>query len=344
MILLELAKQIGLEPEKVASTDGGEYKCPCPKCGGRKRFIIHPNKRKKNCIGSYWCRDCAAHGDTITFCREFLGLSFEDAAKRAQATLPDKSNFFPLLLSRRQESLFKSVEKPPALWVEKAALFVKWASENIFEQKDQLSWLANRGIPVEAVMKYRIGWNPKYFWIEKCEWGISEDINEKCSSKGKFTLHKGIVIPTFENADPVRIKVRNTDYDPQNENSKKYLAVAGSMKGLNLVGNAKNNIMLVVESELDALALDHVCGDFAFAVSIGSNTKNPDSFTNYLARRVESLLICHDNDEGGMAMWEKWKKLYPHARPYPTPIGKDIGEAVIAGLNLRKWVKKALSL
>lgn len=341
MILLELAEQIGLSPKKVASTDGGEYKCPCPKCGGRKRFIIHPNKPQKNCVGSYWCRDCDAHGDSITFCREFLGLSFEDAAKRVNATIPDKPNYPAHLLSRSQEPLFESVEKPPALLVEKAALFVNWANENIFEQKYQLSWLANRGISVEAVKKYKIGWNPEPFWREKAEWGIEEEKKEGDPPK-KFILHKGIVVPTFEKSDPVRIKVRNADYDPKEENSKKYLAVAGSMKGLNLVGDTKNNVMLVVESEFDALALDHACGDFAFAVSIGSNTKNPDSFTNYLARRIEQLLVCYDNDEGGIAMWEKWRKLYPHAKSYPTPIGKDVGEAVSKGLNLREWIKEAL--
>ena len=37
-------------------------------------------------------------------------------------------------------------------------------------------------------------------------------------------------------------------------------------------------------------------------------------------------------------MLEKWKKFYPHAFGYPTPIGKDIGEAIEKGLDIRNWI------
>jgi len=341
MILLELAEQIGLKPKKVGSTDGGEYKCPCPECGGRKRFVIHPNKQQRNCVGSYWCRDCKVHGDAIQFCIDFLKLPFKDAVARVGGVVPNKQNFFLPLVPIPQETLFEAIEMPPAIWMEMAALFVEASSKNIFERKEQRAWLANRGIPFEAVERYQIGWNPEPVSRKKADWGLEEE-KKGGESSTKLFLPRGIVIPTIDTSGVVRIKIRNTDYDPTNEGSKKYLAVTGSMKGFNLIGKTKNDVMLVVESELDALALDFACGDFAFAVSIGSNTKNPDSFTNYLARRVTHLLVCYDNDEGGLAMWKKWKMLYPHAKAYPTPIGKDVGEAVAEGLNLREWVREAL--
>ena len=40
MEILKLAFQDGLNPKKVAATNGGEYHSPCPECGGKDRFII----------------------------------------------------------------------------------------------------------------------------------------------------------------------------------------------------------------------------------------------------------------------------------------------------------------
>lgn len=342
MNLLELLQEAGIDPgRKVASTRGGEFQSSCPACGGTNRFIIHPNDQREKCIGSYWCRRCEIGGDAIQFCKDFLGMSFEEATARVNAVIPNRRSYIPCLPPKRKPPPFVTVEQPPALWMEKAARFVDWAHENIFEQEYQLSWLANRGIPVESVKKYKVGWNPEPFWREKAEWGIEVEKNDVEPST-KLFLPKGIVIPTLDNFGVVRIKIRNTDYDPLNKESKKYQAITGSMRGLNLVGDTKNNVMLVVESEFDTLALDFVCGDFAFAVSVGSNTKNPDNSTNYLALKVAHLLICYDNDDGGLEMWRKWKALYPHAKAYPTPIGKDVGEAFAKGLNLREWISTAL--
>ena len=56
------------------------------------------------------------------------------------------------------------------------------------------------------------------------------------------------------------------------------------------------------------------------------------------ARKKKYVLICHDNDEVGEEVLQKWQSLYPHARAYSTPIGKDIGEAIQHGLKLRQWL------
>jgi len=100
-------------------------------------------------------------------------------------------------------------------------------------------------------------------------------------------------------------------------------------------------IMVVVESELDAYAIDYVAHDFVCAIAVGSNIKNPDNLTDRLAKNAKSLLICHDNDEAGQKMLIKWQRLYSHAIGYPTPLGKDIGEAVKQGFNIREWLLHA---
>lgn len=74
--LLNAARRRNLSPKKVASTNGGEYACACPKCEGKDRFRIWPNATNG---GRYWCRQCGTSGDLIQFLRDFLGMSFQDA-------------------------------------------------------------------------------------------------------------------------------------------------------------------------------------------------------------------------------------------------------------------------
>ena len=112
------------------------------------------------------------------------------------------------------------------------------------------------------------------------------------------------------------------------------------MSGFKIIGDRKLPIMIVVESELDSLALHHAVGDLACIVAVGGNDKNLDSVTAACAREKRKILICHDNDEDnkGLKMFEKWQSIYPHAKTCPTPIGKDIGEAFQQGLDIRKWI------
>lgn len=96
-------------------------------------------------------------------------------------------------------------------------------------------------------------------------------------------------------------------------------------------------------TELDAFALHYTVNDFANVVAVGSNIKNPDNVVDRIARHAKNLLICHDNDDAGITMLNKWQTLYKHAKPYPTPFGKDIGESIQQGLNIKEWLLKIIS-
>lgn len=80
MNILDLTRELGLQPQRVAATGNGEYKVSCPNCkAGVDRFCIWPNEGNG---GRYWCRVCDCKGDAIQFCRAFLGLSYAEACKK----------------------------------------------------------------------------------------------------------------------------------------------------------------------------------------------------------------------------------------------------------------------
>ena len=330
MTLLDLAHQTGLQPKYAASTAGGEYHSECPVCGGKDRFYIQPEKEMPNCKGYYRCRQCEISGDTIQFAMDFKGIAFKEAVEYVSATLPERNNY--LKPATRASFTPAQICPPPNLWQTKATALVTWAHKNIWEEKEILGLLDKRGLPAEVIRRYKIGWNPQEIVRNKEDWGIAHQ-----QDNNRLWIPAGIVIPSLErNGDVQRIKIRRTAWKPT-DTIGKYIALPSNMSGLTIIGDTQKDLMIVVESELDAYAIHCAIYDVAFVVAVGSNIRNPDNVTDYFAKR-KALLICYDNDEGGNAMWNKWKKLYPHAYPYPAPLGKDIGESVEQGLKIRPWI------
>lgn len=76
MTLLELLSS-RLSIKQTSHADGGEFHCPCLKCGGTDRFMFWPE------AGNFWCRQCGWKGDIITILREIDGHSYREAARIA---------------------------------------------------------------------------------------------------------------------------------------------------------------------------------------------------------------------------------------------------------------------
>lgn len=333
MDLIKLAEEAGLKPKWVALTQGDEYHSPCPACGGTDRFIMHPNKQMSKCTGSYFCRRCEIHGDSIEFCRKFLGFDdFKDAAEHAGATLGEKGRRQIMNIPSIPKNYNTPINQPSKEWTKRANKIVEEAHANILQQPEVLETLQQRGLPIGAVKLYKLGWWPKDKKENGSAWELEKD--------KEVWIPAGIVIPYIEkDGNVARLKIRRKDWKHGDE-LPKYAIITGSMNGLNIIGNKKNPIMVVVESELDAYALHYAANDIVVIVAIGGSTKNPDPVTDDLAKKKNLLLVCPDNDDTGKKVFEKWKGFYPYAKNYPTPFGKDIGEAIQQGLDVRSWIIK----
>jgi DNA primase len=332
MKLLDLAREKGLNPKFAASTGGGEYHSACPSCAGTDRFVMQPNKQMKNCVGSYFCRQCGIHGDSIQFCLDFLEFTnFKDAVHHVGAEVPRKMPSFFVQKLKIYESA--TLNRPSAAWMQQAHIMVEEAHTTLLMQQDILETLCRRGLPVNAIQRYKIGWIPKHRTLVGKLWDLEKDI--WCPA--------GLLVPTIDTDQCIiRLKIRRRDWHVD-DTLAKYVAIPGSMSGLSIIGDKKHPIMIVIESEFDAYALHYAVGDSAVIIAVGGCTKNPDNVTHHYAQRVSMLLICHDNDAAGNHMFERWKKAYPHALAYPTPVGKDVGEAIQQGIDLRDWVLKGIN-
>ncbi len=349
--ILALFQAHGLHPVKVTAV---EWSSPCPACGGRDRCRIWPEDNAGR--GAYWCRQCEASGDSIQFLRDYENLSYQEACQRVGVPAVAGSSLPRLDRGRgREVAPFSSAPTPPPseVWAAKATAFVGWAHEHLLANPEQLAWLAARGLPLEAVRRYKLGWNPgqdgKTCLIRpRKAWGLPpvEKTNKDGTKTQKSTMWipRGLVIPHLDAQGAVRrVRIRRPEADRERFLPEtKYFVVPGSSMDALILGH-ESRAKIVVESELDGFMLHHQVGDLAGVVAVmTAQVKELDAVVHGALESALCILVALDFDKAGAEGWPRWEKSFPRAVRWPVPVGKDPGEAFEQGANLRAWVLAGL--
>jgi DNA primase len=332
MTILDLLSQDGIEIKRAASTHGGEYAGPCPKCGGRDRFRAWPEEGEG---GRYWCRGCEKGGDCIEYLREVRNLSYQDACSflgRDPGTMDTDKR--PVNKPQWEP---REIATPFDGWVEKCSAFVDYCKSQLWseEGKNTLDWLkSERGLSEETIKTFHLGWNPQDLWRERKTWGLPDEFKPDGKAK-KLWLPGGVVIPHYADKALQRARIRrfNPDQGPP------YCIVSGSSTGPMILGD-NHKVYVIVESELDAILLHQEIGDMAGVISLGNAQTRPDKVTAELLRGADLILIALDGDDpGAKEAWLWWPQHFQQARRLPPIDGKDPGEMWKAGVSLRNWVE-----
>lgn len=345
MDLIELAKEIGMLPIRIAQTNGGEFVCSCPKCGdGGKgnnsdRFHIWPNEKAKNCDGRYWCRQCEINGDAIQFCRDFLGLTYSESCSRLNVHVKSLQKHFVVDLTKSPEK-FSDASTPNSIWQIRASAFVMWSHNTLWNHPQAIESLKSRGFKEESIILWKLGYCPQTFCRERALWGLPNKQNTD-GYLAKLWLPKGVVIPSFSEGNIIKIKIRRSEETQNSIQHKfsKYMVVSGSSDSPVIYGTSCKKI-LIVESEFDAMLLQDILGDTCCVIALGGAQKRPDSKMHQLLTQAFRILLSLDYDQGGIQANYYWKSLYPQVRVWPVPKGKSPGDALKLGIDLRRWVEE----
>lgn len=349
MNLLTAVENYGLNPKKHSTSKGGEYCSPCPRCGGNDRFIIQPF----NDGGRYFCRQkdsCGTSGDTIQFLIDFQGMSFREAAAQVGKQLEDRPYQRRRHSQPRKEKPYQmqACEKlePEERWRRQAAGQVGAAHKALVANEDRLKWLAARGIDLEAVKRFKLGWIEKSLFEPLKDWGLPMEKNDKGNDK-KLWLPKGYLIPQWNLAGhltmlQVRVDELLPDYDMR------YYPVKGStVTPMTIMPEPSlppgRTAWVIVESRLDALLIARHAGDLVGTMAQGNNSANPDPEAIPLLEASPRILNALDFDDAGEASFEKWERRFKTAKRWPVPEGKDPGAyAQDHGGDIREWILAGL--
>lgn len=336
MNMLNLVQEKGLFPVHSASTNGGEYKSMCPNCeDGKDRFCIWPNQGTS---GRYWCRVCEVKGDAIQFCRDFLGMSFHQACQKVNINPTLRVGFQAL---ERKTLEPQKMPLPCSVWQHMAERFIDYSHKNLMEEPKALKELEKRGFTIGTIKKFYLGWNPKDLFDQRERWGLVPEVKQSGSPRRQW-LPKGIVIPSFEEQGPIKIKIRRTDWSTEDV-LPKYVEISGSKSSPSVYGDRLKPV-IVVESELDAILIQQEASQLICCVALGGVCKKPDLILHKLIVNSRFTLISLDHDVSGKNKYAFWLKNYPNLKPWPAAYAKSIGDAAqFNHLNIVEWIKAAFS-
>lgn len=381
-IMLELLRRCvaGESIKRVSPRKGGEYHSPCPSCGGNDRFIVFPDQpggqlaQQHGVTGTWSCpRHCNTGGDAIVFCTTFLGMTFPEACAELGIALQEQDSaarrrYRPLRPITPPAHAWTPVEyaAPPDAWRTQATKLAEEAHQRLLESSDILTWLARRGLPLAAVQRYGLGYiegedkkTGTCIFRQRSAFGLPPKSRADGTVARAFRMPRGVTIPCWSDDTPrqalrVRIRRRNVDINFDDPKDHKFQLIPqpdyahgpySAPLALPPVGvNPALATWVVVEAELDAMAVHHACGGRVGAMSVLTVAGKPDKAGHAALAAAARILVCIDFEQNAAGQhhtadnWNWWQARYAQARLWPVPEGKDPGEAVARGVDLARWV------
>jgi DNA primase len=269
-------------------------------------------------------------GDTIQFCRDFQGLSFRSACGKVQKDPVDLNSRL------RHEPNPAPTRVPTSSWEEKAKIFVEKSVQRLLIDRAAIELLFQRGLTLDSIEKNRLGWNSLKLFYRRTDWGL-----EETEERQWVCLPAGLVIPIFEGKDIRKLKIRKSEWK-EGDFYGKYYEVPGSSPVLSIFGSLSNEIVIIVESEFDAMLVVQEAGDLCACIALGGAQKRPHPFLHEWLLNRKLILFALDFDEAGKKEYAYWHKSYPNLEPWPIPEEKSPGDYFSNGGSLRKWILSGL--
>lgn len=351
---------------------GNAWNGPCPLCGGENgksdRFMIWDDRDRDlghTCMenhipGVFSCRRCGISGDSIKYMTDIEGLSFREACAELGITdLPKQGRRRPAPVPVRGGNIWTPQDKPypSEAWEGYAAKLLEEAEKEIWAHPEALKWLHARGITEEVIKAYRLG----YLTGEKGRPGRFrarsvlglQPVRKEGKERSWIFIPRGIVIPTFEDDRLINLRIRRPKPDLATTEDKKdkpakYMELEGSCSKPMLLspegGNPNLRAFIVVEGELDAILCHHATGRAVGAVALRTNRAKPDAKAHPKLKEAVSILLALDYEESGagIAGLDWWLDTYSQSMRFPTPEGKDPGNAYELGVDIREWIDGGL--
>ncbi|MGA1826285.1 MAG: CHC2 zinc finger domain-containing protein [bacterium] len=267
--------------------------------------------------GDLWkCFGCGESGDAI----KYIMLKHRVGFKRACEILGGGC-----ILGEPRKSVPKvrvkeeGEEGPPSLeWQNRARKIIDLTKQWLWSDigKKAKTWLNDRGLRDETLIKWSIGYNPKD--------------QQLCG----LWVTRGITIPCINEDSIWYIKIRRPYQD------QKYINIPGGNNKALFGAESlhKYPSCIVTEGEFDCMLLDQEAGDLLGVATFGGTSgRIAKRWLQYLLS-LERIFICFDMDSAGDGAAEKFLADSKRIQRIIPPKGSDITDFYKTGGDLRCWI------
>lgn len=329
MLLALLGKDTCLR--KVATTCGGEWAGPCPRCGGRDRFRVQPYAEP---YPRWTCRQCCtwwSNAPGYLMWRD--GLTYPAACAALGIIRDGDTQAAATYVSTPPNEL----RPPPERW--------QWAAGRVVDICQRALWssplgdaartyLHRRGFTDDTIRSAGLGFHVGGYHNRWNLWGLAPQPGKQ----GVWMPH-GILIPWRVDGALWKLSVRL----PQGG----YHTITGSA---NVLYNADRLTpgctAVVVEGAFDALALEQTADDLCVSVACGTTGARHMRWITKLALCGDMLIALDNEDQRNAAVARAaayWLDvLQPRAVRW-RPFVKDCGAMLEQRMDLRAWVASGIA-
>ena len=100
--------------------------------------------------------------------------------------------------------------------------------------------------------------------------------------------------------------------------------------------------IIVVESVLSALVIQHCAGDLCSSLVIPEPNWRPNKAESNYIECANLVLLSQTTQKGIKAAWRWWLENYKQAQRWPVLGGRDVFFMFWSGIDIRSWVKAGL--
>jgi DNA primase len=276
---------------------GSQFRARCPFHNEKTpSFYVSPSR------GTYHCFGCGEHGDIFGFVMKIEGINFKDALKM----LADKAGVVLSNIKKEEESNLVDI-------LEQATIFFE---KNLSQNEEAKKYLAKRGVSLETIQKFRIGfapndWRQLYSKLHTAKYSDEEIVSSGLCIKHEKGLYdrfrSRIVFPIFNaSGKVVAFSGRIIGPDEGKEGIAKYVNSpetpmyhkSSILYGYNFARHdiARSKKVLVVEGQMDVV-MCHQAGN-TNTVAISGTAFTPEHIS-ILKRFAEKVVLALDTDKAG---------------------------------------------
>jgi DNA primase len=341
---------------------GRKWRCPFHE-DTRPSLSLTPDRR-------HWrCWSCGERGDALDWLSRREGIDLVQAVARLDPTAVagrgTRSPTPPPGASAATRPTDSPSPPPEPVWRSpewQAAVdrIVTQAEAALWSPAGRraLEWLRSRGLADCTIARFRLGFIPRDLNTAPIE---ILGHNHRDEPKGIW-VRRGILLPWVAPGAVYSARVEcdhrwiganvhrlAADVFAPLDRPPKYMALAGSTRGHlypwhEVLETQGIRPTLLVEGELDALLAEQAAGHLVQVGTVGGAQQAPDRSALLALARCTPWLIATDHDEAGIEAAWRWRELAPHkARRVMLPRGKDLGEFVEAGGDVREWLATELA-